>query len=108
MHYINGTNPIVSWWIAITLLIIVTLVVAFLLRQIIKTTIEIDGVAAEIWVRGQRVANNTIHIASLHATNDAVGGILGRAGRIAGHATAIREHAESCPGCPSCIWQGRS
>ncbi|MGI9486315.1 MAG: hypothetical protein ACR2RF_10655 [Geminicoccaceae bacterium] len=108
MHYIDGTNPITSWWIAIVLLIVVTLVVAFLLRQIIKTAIEIDDVAAEIWVRGQRVANNTIHIASLHATKDAVGGILGRAGRIAGHATAIREHAESCPGCPACIWQGKS
>ncbi len=108
MHLIDGTNPITSWWIAIVLLIVVTLVVAFLLRLIIQTAMDIDDVAAEIWVRGQRVANNTIHIASLHATKDTVGGILGRAGRIAGHATAIREHAESCPGCPSCIWQGKS
>ena len=108
MHLIDGTDPITSWWIAIIFLLIVTLVVAFLLRLIIRTAMDIDDVAAEIWARGQRVANNTIHIASLHATKDAVGGILGRAGRIAGHATAIREHAETCPGCPACIWQAKS
>ncbi|MGI9433680.1 MAG: hypothetical protein ACR2Q4_02420 [Geminicoccaceae bacterium] len=108
MSYIDGSDPMVSWWIAIILLIIVTLVVALLLRAIIKTAVDIDDVAAEIWARGQRVANNTIHIASLHATKDTVGGILGRAGRIAANAAAIREHAETCPGCPACIWQDKT
>ncbi|MEL6963669.1 MAG: hypothetical protein AAFO01_13015, partial [Pseudomonadota bacterium] len=75
MHLIDGTNPITSWWIAIALLLVVTLVVAFLLRLIIKTAMDIDDVAAEIWVRGQRVANNTIHIASLHALGSTLHGL---------------------------------
>ena len=52
MHLIDGTDPITSWWIAIIFLLIVTLVVAFLLRLIIRTAMDIDDVAAEIWGAG--------------------------------------------------------
>ena len=54
-------------------------------------------------MRGQRVANNTIHIANLYKTDEYVEGILERAGRIAVSAAAIEQHAKSCPGCPSCF-----
>jgi hypothetical protein len=76
-----------------------------LLRQVITTAGQIDDEVAEIWIRGQRVANNTIHIANIHKTSEMVDRILGRAGRIAAHAAAIKDHAENCPGCPSCIWK---
>ena len=105
MGLFDGSDPIASWWLSIALLMVTTVVVGFLLLQVIKTAAAIKDGVAEIWVRGQRVANNTIHIANLYKTNDAVVAILGRAKRIASHSTAIKDHAETCPGCPSCIWQ---
>ncbi|MGP1398065.1 MAG: hypothetical protein ACTS3R_21365 [Inquilinaceae bacterium] len=105
MNLLTGADPIASWWIAVAFLFVVTGVVAVLLRAIVRTAKAIDGEVAEIWVRGQRVANNTIHIASLYKTADLVDRILGRAERIASHAAAIKDHAEDCPGCPSCIWR---
>ena len=107
MDLIAGTDPTASWWLAVLVLVATTLVVAVLLRQIVATAAAIHAGVAEVWVRGQRVANNTIHIANLHRTAEAVERNLGRAGRIAVHSEAIRDHAEGCPGCPSCIWSER-
>lgn len=104
MDLITGANPIASWWLAIIVVAVVTLVVAFLLSRIIKTAGAIDDEVATVWANGQRVANNTIHIAALYKTSDTVDGILGRAGRIANSAQAIKDHAEQCPSCPTCIW----
>jgi len=109
MNLILGTNPIASWWLAIVIVAVVIVVVAILLTMVIKTAGAIDDEVAEVWANGQRVANNTIHIAALYQTSDAVDGILDRAGRIAGSAQAIKDHAEDCPSCPRCIWhQGGS
>ncbi|MBA3325846.1 MAG: hypothetical protein H0T41_11505 [Rhodobacteraceae bacterium] len=91
------------WWIAIALALVVTGVVAVLLRLIVATAADIEGGVSEIWTRGQRVASNTIHIASLYRTRDLVDGILGRAGGILGDVRAITRHAETCPGCPECF-----
>ena len=91
------------WWIAIVLAVVVTAVVAVLLRMIVATAADIEETVAEIWTRGQRVANNTIHIPNLYKTNEIVGGILGRAERILGNARSIAAHAETCPGCPACL-----
>lgn len=102
-RYFDGSDPMLSWWIAIAVLLIVTVVVYVLLRMIISAAGKIEGTVSEIWVRGQRVANNTIHIANLYKTDEHVQGILARAGRIAGSATAIEQHAKSCPGCPACL-----
>lgn len=105
MELLTGTDPIASWWLANILLVVVTGVVAILLSAVIRTARAIHGEVAEIWVRGQRVANNTIHIANLHQTAGTVGQILAGAESIARNATAINRHAESCPGCPACIWR---
>jgi hypothetical protein len=91
------------WWIAIVLAVVVTAVVAVLLRMIVATAADIEAAVSEIWTRGQRVANNTIHIPNLYRTNEIFGGILGRAGRILGNARSIAAHAETCPGCPACL-----
>ena len=102
-HYFDGSDPMVSWWIAIAAVIVVTAVVYALLRIIIDTAGKIERTVSEIWVRGQRVANNTIHSANLYRTNDCVQQILASAARIAASATAIERHARSCPGCPACL-----
>ena len=99
----TGSDPMASSWAAIIVLLVVTLVVHQLLSQIIKAASAIHTTVGEVWVRGQRVANNTIHIATLYKTNEVVEGILGRAGRIAASATAIEQHAKACPGCPACF-----
>lgn len=87
-----------TWIVAIILALVVTGVVALLLWWIIRTAAAIRGGVAEIWARGQRVANNTIHIATLHRTQEAAERILGRAGRIAGHVQALDTHVN--PGAP--------
>lgn len=104
MGLITGANPIASWWFAIIVVAIVTVVVAILLAMVIRTAREIDDEVAVVWANGQRVANNTIHIAALHKTLEHVEGIHGRAGRIANSAQSIKDHAEGCPSCPQCIW----
>src|SRR6516225_9932286 len=89
------------WWIAIALAVVVTIVVAVLLRLIVMTAADIEDAVSQIWTVGQRAANNTIHIASLYKTNEIVQGIVGRAQRILANTGAIVAHAQSCPGCPA-------
>jgi hypothetical protein len=103
VRFFDGSDPILSWWTAIVVLLVVSVVVYVLLRQIITAAVAIENTVSEIWTKGQRVANNTIHIAGLYRTNDLVEGILGRAARIAASAAAIEQHAKTCPGCPACI-----
>jgi hypothetical protein len=103
-HLFDGSDPVLSWWTAIVILLVATVVVYNLLRLVSRTAQRIEETVSEIWVRGQRVANNTIHIANLYRTGDLVEAILGRAGRIASGAAAIESHAKACPGCPACIF----
>ncbi len=104
MELIQGTNPIASWWLAVIVVAVVLVVVAARLVMVIRTATAIEEDVALVWTNGQRVANNTIHIAVLYKTHEYVQGILGRAGRILGSSQAIRDHAKSCPECPTCIW----
>ena len=108
LQIFTGSDPIASWWTAIVVLVIVTVVVYLLLARIISAAGAIYAAVGEVWVRGQRVANNTIHIANLDKTNEYVEGILGRAGHIAVSAAAIQQHAETCPRCPACFLAKRS
>lgn len=96
-------DSLALWWIALALAVVVTGVVAVLLAMIVTTATDIERGVEKIWVRGQQVANNTIHIPILHATGDAVARILGAAGGILGASQSIAAHASGCPGCPMCI-----
>jgi hypothetical protein len=107
LEYVDGSDPILSWWTAVVVLLLVTLVVYLLLHSVIATAGKIETTVSGIWIRGQRVANNTIHIANLYKTDELVQGILARAGRIAASAAAIEQHAKSCPGCPACLFSKR-
>ncbi len=99
----NGTDPMAAWMTAIVLLLVVTAVAWGLLSVVIGTARSIKSEVAQVWANGQRVANNTIHIASLYATRDAVGAIIERVVGIAGQAKAIELHAQECSGCPACF-----
>lgn len=91
------------WIVTLVIYVVVLLVVALLLTLILRTARDIRGGAAAIWNVGQRIANNTIHIALLRKTNIVAGKILASAVGIV-HATAgVEAHAKDCPGCPACI-----
>ncbi len=100
---LTGTDPAASWTLAIILLLVVSAVVWLLLHLVATTAVGIKQGAAQVWAGGQRVANNTIHIAKAHEIADGVEAILGHAGKIAASAEAIKAHAATCPGCPLCF-----
>ena len=91
------------WGTSLVLFLVVLAVVAALLTLILQTARRIAAVAGQIWVVGQGIANNTVHIPLLATTNDAVAQILAAAGKILEQVTRIRAHAEQCPGCPACV-----
>jgi hypothetical protein len=92
----------VIWIVSIVLLLVVTGVVALLLILILQSARRIHQAVGQIWIAGQGVANNTIHIPQLVTTNRIAGEILETAKRIVGGAAAIEQHAAGCHGCPQC------
>ena len=92
-----------SWAVAQVILVVVSVVVGLLLHLVAKAAMGIEIEVAQVWEGGQRVANNTIHIAVLYRIGENVDAILQSAGGIETSAAAIRAHAESCPGCPECF-----
>jgi len=82
------------WWVSLGIGVVVILVVAVLLTLIVRTARQINGVVADIWTVGQRIANNTVHVPLLHRTNRLVEGILERASGVDGAVAAIERHVE--------------
>lgn len=91
------------WITTLVVYFVVVAVVAVLLTLIVREARRILGGVAAIWTVGQRIANNTIHIALLNDTNLVAGQILGSAGGVVGATAAIKAHAEECPQCPACV-----
>lgn len=91
------------WMITLGVFFVVLIVVAILLTLILRTARDITGGVSAIWNVGQRIANNTIHIALLNRTNLLAGRILGSAVVVAGATGAVKDHAKDCPMCPTCI-----
>ena len=95
------------WTASLIVFGVVLAVVAALLTLILSEARKIKSGVAEIWNVGQKVANNTIHISLLDETNHVAGKILASAGGVAVATAALAAHAESCPGCPACVLEGR-
>ena len=91
------------WIITLVIYGVVLLVVAILLTLIVREARRIKAGVSEIWNVGQKIANNTVHIALLEKTNHVAGHILQSAGGVVGATAAIKAHAEECPGCPACV-----
>jgi len=91
------------WITTLAIYGVVLLVVAALLSLILREARRIHGGVSEIWNVGQKIANNTIHIALLGTTNHVAGRILGSAKGIVGATAALSAHAATCPGCPACV-----
>ena len=90
------------WGVSLVLGVVVLVVVVALLELIVRAASRIERVVGAIWIAGQGVANNTIHIALVHRTNLTAERILDAAGRILAAVTAVRDHAQGCPRCPTC------
>lgn len=71
------------WGVSLGLGVVVIVVVAALLHAILASARRIRTTAAAIWTDGQRVANNTVHIALLDRTNVLLGGIVDEAAPLA-------------------------
>ena len=91
------------WMITLGVFFVVLIVVAILLTLILRAARNITGGVAAIWNVGQRIANNTIHIALLGKTNAVAGKILGSAVGIVHATAAVQDHAKDCPMCPTCV-----
>jgi hypothetical protein len=94
------------WGVSLAIGLVVALVVAALLMLIIRTARQIHEVTSEIWVDGQRCANNTVHIPLLFDTNRRLTGILVHASGVIEGSERLKEHVETCPGCPECLAGG--
>ncbi len=91
------------WTISLVIYLVVVGVVALLLVLILRAAQAIRTGVSDIWTVGQKVANNTIHIALLHTTNAVAGRILASATGIVHATKAIEDHARECSGCPACV-----
>lgn len=96
-----------SVWIAsLAVYFVVVLVVAVLLTLILVETRRIKAAVGEVWTVGQKIANNTIHIALLDTTNHVAGRILASAKGVGGATAALERHTKTCPACPACLLAG--
>lgn len=91
------------WITTLVIYAVVVVVVAVLLTLIVREARRVLAGVEAIWVVGQKIANNTIHIPLLRRTNHTAGQILESAGGIARATAAVEAHAKACPGCPACV-----
>ncbi len=91
------------WIITLAIYGVVLLVVAILLMLIVREARRIKAGVSAIWNVGQKIANNTIHIALLDTTNHVAARILESAKGVVAATAAIKAHAGECPGCPACV-----
>lgn len=103
MNTLTMETVLQVWTVTLVIYAVVLLVVATLLTLIVLTAKRIRAGVGAIWVGGQKIANNTIHIALLQQTNAAADAILASAVGVIGATGAIKAHAASCPGCPACV-----
>ena len=81
------------WTASLVIYLVVVVVVALLRVLILNTARAIRGGVSDIWTVGQKVANNTIHIALLNKTNAVAGRILASAVGVVHATAAIEAHA---------------
>ena len=92
-----------AWTWSLIVFTVVLAVVAGLLTLILRAARDITVGVSAIWNVGQRIANNTIHLALLEKTNAGAQAILNSAVGVIIATGAVKEHSADCPGCPACV-----
>ena len=92
-----------AWTWSLIVFTVVLAVVAGLLTLILRAARDITVGVSAIWNVGQRIANNTIHLALLEKTNAGAQAILNSAVGVIMATGAVKEHSADCPGCPACV-----
>ena len=98
MDHPSAATAQTVWTLSLVIFTVVLIVVAVLLTLILRTARDIKGGVSSIWNVGQRIANNTIHLALLENTNAGAQQILKSAVGIVGATAAVKAHAGDCPG----------
>lgn len=97
------------WTLSLAVFVVVLAVVALLLTLVLRAARDIRAGASLIWNVGQRIANNTVHLALLEKTNAGAEAILASAVGVINATGAVKTHAAECSGCPACVigpgWQ---
>jgi K+ transporter len=91
------------WTLSLVVFTVVLVVVAVLLTLILRAARDINAGVSAIWNVGQRIANNTIHLALLEKTNAGAEAILKSAVGVIKATGAVKDHSAECPGCPACV-----
>jgi K+ transporter len=91
------------WTLSLVVFTVVLVVVAVLLTLILRAARDITAGVSAIWNVGQRIANNTIHLALLEKTNAGAEAILKSAVGVIKATGAVKDHSAECPGCPACV-----
>lgn len=91
------------WTWSLLVFTVVLVVVAVLLALVLRAAHDITAGVSAIWNVGQRIANNTIHLALLEKTNAGAAAILVSAVGVIQATGAVQAHAADCPGCPACV-----
>lgn len=97
-----------TWIVLLVIGLVIVGVVGWLLKAILKEALVIERGAAAIWDGGKRIANNTVHVPDLLRTNLFLSRILAAVPGLHADLERIRRHAETCPGCPQCVVEGRT
>jgi len=103
MAEVNADTVQTMWIATLVVYAVVLVVVAALLVAILRAARTVRAGVSSIWTVGQQVANNTIHVALLGATNHVAGEILASAGHVAAATARVATHAAGCRGCPACV-----
>jgi len=107
MTPVSADAVVQAWEASLSVFLVVLLAVAALLALILREARKIKDGVAQIWNVGQKIANNTIHIALLDTTNHIAGRILASAVGVVAATAALQAHAADCPGCPACVLERR-
>jgi hypothetical protein len=86
------------WGVSLLLGLAVLVVVVALLQAILRTVRRVHDVAGTLWTQGQRLANNTVHVALLERTTLVLEGVVGEVRALRTATERIRDAMERTGG----------
>lgn len=85
------------WVLSLVIFAVVVIAVVILLALVVHEARAVRRVVGDIWTVGQKIANNTIHIALLRNANHTLREVAEKANSVADATTALRTHTAGGP-----------